>query len=859
MLWRLIALLLASCLSCRALYHLPFPDPTIGSVCSGILNYTEVLSRNPCLGPVESLFTVISPFASSLSPSCANALMKFACAYYYPPALPNYQPPQSLCDALSRLGTNCSEVESEGIIPELKRELGNLGAPFNYTGTCSSSSSVTYKLPYNQTSMLYNNTEMQIPSCDTSPLNSPVVQNWCGGMVSQRYGLYSNGVYVTRSNPSQIYLAEAVISNVEFLYTAMPRQAACKDDYRKLLCFSLFPECVNLFNGTFGSAYAPVPSFPTYTLCSSVDSSCGSTPTIPPVQWINEFIPLLPGIIAGGCNSTVPATYACNASTFVNTTSPFFPTGTIYYFGTTPVPLMDAYNLVSAPSAPVSCPAPLEIPDDPNAPTLNGGSCQVPCPSFLFTKSEYDSADKLLISISCISMLLMVLMLVTYYLFKRTRKKLYTIYFTISIFGINLALFFSVAVKNPNNDYGIFAGVACIDNTQESRSGYCLFQAVLILWFSMSAVCWWCIQALDLMLQIVYNASKWSPQRKAYLSIIYHVWGWVYPIILTIIIGSVGQLGNQENGVPYCFIINTNVQWGAYFAPIGLMCIMGCGCMCWIIYVIFLSSKASGSHRKKGGYLVYLRPSLFVFLLLFVWVFIFAYSAYGQVNRNSLNDQGTTYVTCLLATGPTSQLQHLLNPSVPIVDCSPLRPTFPLGLYYLLLFVVPMTGVFTFAMYNTWTNVELWFYYLTCKKYNFSKASTTGGSSTGGPDDSRGSRPTSAKSPRRPVKSTQGRSTSSGAAADEETGASAAPVGGFFYGGDASRGGSSGSGLQLTQVDSHRNLITSPSSSDVVYVADDSAKYSSAAIPPTGGGHPSAPVLAPLEPVETSDITIAES
>jgi len=60
------------------------------------------------------------------------------------------------------------------------------------------------------------------------------------------------------------------------------------------------------------------------------------------------------------------------------------------------------------------------------------------------------------------------------------------------------------------------------------------------------------------MLSVMFNAIKWPESRKRSLAIVYYVWGFVWPLIMTIIIAAVGQLGNQATGLPYCFIINEN-------------------------------------------------------------------------------------------------------------------------------------------------------------------------------------------------------------------------------------------------------------------------------------------------------------
>ncbi len=54
-------------------------------------------------------------------------------------------------------------------------------------------------------------------------------------------------------------------------------------------------------------------------------------------------------------------------------------------------------------AAPFSCPYPTVAPDDPNAPTINDGSCALPCPSFLFSEKDYDDIQSMIEVTACIS------------------------------------------------------------------------------------------------------------------------------------------------------------------------------------------------------------------------------------------------------------------------------------------------------------------------------------------------------------------------------------------------------------------------------------------------------------------------
>jgi len=70
------------------------------------------------------------------------------------------------------------------------------------------------------------------------------------------------------------------------------------------------------------------------------------------------------------------------------------------------------------------------------------------------------------------------------------------------------------------------------------------------------------------------------------VNIAYNLWGWGYPLLNLLIGAGMGVLGNGNNGIPYCLITDSDISWGIFYAPIGVMSCIGAAAMAMIIYAI---------------------------------------------------------------------------------------------------------------------------------------------------------------------------------------------------------------------------------------------------------------------------------
>jgi len=51
---------------------------------------------------------------------------------------------------------------------------------------------------------------------------------------------------------------------------------------------------------------------------------------------------------------------------------------------------------------------------------------------------------------------------------------------------------------------------------------------------------------------------------------------------------------------------------------------------------------SSGAHKKKGGWLIYIRPVFFVFSFLALWSFVFSYRFSEHFNGKLIEDDSDT-------------------------------------------------------------------------------------------------------------------------------------------------------------------------------------------------------------------------
>lgn len=157
--------------------------------------------------------------------------------------------------------------------------------------------------------------------------------------------------------------------------------------------------------------------------------------------------------------------------------------------------------------ASISCPAPLVIPDDPKTPRrIQNTHCAPPCPSFIFSRTEYVVNSNMFMGVSTVSLFVSIFLFLTYSTFVDKRKSVYVISFLAMILLVSITIFIGAAVAHSENNPDGISGALCRSNSEEMMQPYndaCTVQAALIQFAFLGLCCWWCISAVDLFIKIV--------------------------------------------------------------------------------------------------------------------------------------------------------------------------------------------------------------------------------------------------------------------------------------------------------------------------------------------------------------------
>lgn len=95
----------------------------------------------------------------------------------------------------------------------------------------------------------------------------------------------------------------------------------------------------------------------------------------------------------------------------------------------------------------------------------------------------------------------------------------------------------------------------CETNTQEYHgSPWCSVQAPMITYWSLAGVAWWCIQAVDVALDVVFElrVPRGSDAEKV-RNVVYHVWSWGASLIPVAIGFAYNSWGASGIGQAWCF------------------------------------------------------------------------------------------------------------------------------------------------------------------------------------------------------------------------------------------------------------------------------------------------------------------
>ncbi|KAL6060121.1 Frizzled-10, partial [Balamuthia mandrillaris] len=377
------------------------------------------------------------------------------------------------------------------------------------------------------------------------------------------------------------------------------------------------------------------------------------------------------------CRSAVPpelaSTYLncsiANPDLFGPTDIDIFPNGTGVYEATAPNGVTFSYEIQCYDeskditfSTPVACPA--------GTYNLEPGVCAFECPEPLIEKDEFDGITTMMSVMGWISFVLMAFLSATYLLDPEKRKfpNYLPVFFFIAIMCFSFAFCLASTLPDGHRD------MIC-ENDQEANyfgAGACTVQGLLIVYFFLVAVLWWLVICFNIFLMFVLAAKNVDIRRinlGRHLSICYHCFAWLVPLIPIIIALSAERLGangsdlwctihssTEDNrlvleigeglsGVRTSGVTDNAWNFGLFWAPVILCIVIGISL---IFFVMFSQLRQDAGFQ---GFVKLLRSQwrVFAFLMLYVWVcvFLFAFQLDFEVKRNEQYDEYVTYTACL--------------------------------------------------------------------------------------------------------------------------------------------------------------------------------------------------------------------
>lgn len=534
------------------------------------------------------------------------------------------------------------------------------------------------------------------PSSSTPP--TPQCQTYSGSYCA---GIIDYPVYIPTGLTQQ--LLESKLNTVAPLFKLATVSTGCRESFMKLLCSTVFTRCsTTVLYENFGAALPlpiPFPRLPCQSLCQETQQNCAAFLRAMPAQ-------VKQAVNCSNAGSLISATYSCSGTQLTSAVSDYpVSTATLAQFklGTASVPINSKCNQefltttvnVSF-SSTMKCPAPLVTPSNPaSSNVISGGSCAQPCPSVIFSADDWDSANVLMSVLSVLSFTTCSLMLLTWLFFPIKRRQTTLVYFNFCIWNETIATFIPVLAKG-----GTVSEVGCLNSSEfvvqqstGSEASLCLFQSVYLLYFTLTSAASMTVIAIDLYLRVVAN-QKFGPAQRKKLSAMYGVLIFGLPAISVIIAASTHSFGKSVP-VPWCLFsseASTVVEWGVFYYPVGVLCLIAVYCMCCIVWSMIQTAKKSG--RKAIPWEQQARPILFILSFIFFFVAVIAFRSYFYFRTSDFTLSITQWIQCLLTS----------------TNCSS-RPTVEpnIHLWWLLQFVVAGQGFINSLIYGTQQqNWQLW-------------------------------------------------------------------------------------------------------------------------------------------------------
>jgi len=196
------------------------------------------------------------------------------------------------------------------------------------------------------------------------------------------------------------------------------------------------------------------------------------------------------------------------------------------------------------------CSYPMVYPIDRTLPH-EFGRCNRKCPIPTWTRAEYRDMERWADAFGTVSLVLSIFLLTTYLISPENRKKGYIVNFIAAATWTNFWFWLGIRLKGSHQ---LTVESLCKSNAEEVHfTGFCLVQGVAVLYGMLACFLWWSIQAVDIMLKVVFSVGL-DDEAPSSISRrwIYRIIGWGVPLVPVIVATASEQIGAYSIGQPWC-------------------------------------------------------------------------------------------------------------------------------------------------------------------------------------------------------------------------------------------------------------------------------------------------------------------
>ena len=287
--------------------------------------------------------------------------------------------------------------------------------------------------------------------------------------------------------------------------------------------------------------------------------------------------------------------------------------------------------------------------------------CQLPCILPTYERSQYEVWWTMQLAMGVVGTICGIFLIVTFGVFKEKRSQRLILYYSICSTAISVVFVITYAYGTEK--------MLCKSETEPSgpgEYGMCFFQATTLLYFSLSACCWWFCQIIELFAKIHLQKRRFDVRKQM------HLFAWGFPAAILAVAIGLGDVIYYRSPLSFCFIGTRQDAGGkfdiyAFFWPVGFMVIFGILLMTCVLSTIYQTTMRLKTGKKTKKLLaMYRTPVFFVTFFVFIWSFIFAYRFIQDAQYDDYERAGIYWVQCLMLNDVLGVSEPYKNPAADI-------------------------------------------------------------------------------------------------------------------------------------------------------------------------------------------------